>query len=671
MPTLHFSIGPVQGFIAETRRTRDLSASSFLLSWLAAKAMLAVMDAGGRIVFPDAERDPLIAAMKEQRGAPYIGSVPNRFKVEVADAGAGARAAGAVREAWQSLAADVWESFVASHAARGRDTERIWKRQVEGFWDITWVHGTPIADAVGRSDDGAWLDMRKNWRSHYPVEPEGGDHCQLMGLYQEISGYVRSRDPGERERQDAFWAGLRNDCRIGALNLRSGERLSAIALIKRLFPILPATRLRSRLGWVPAPRDFPLRNWPSVSYMAALPWLREAWRLAPAACGAYREYIEAATGGWQPIDEDHVDGISGERATRIIKPESPDHERFLSLDGQLFHVDAIHSADLDTFRRSDAETVSAADLKARAEDAAKKLETLQAEIGRHAPRPGRPGRAAPSEFYAVLLGDGDAIGRNLRTGGGEAKARAGLARFALEVPELIARHSGVTIYAGGDDALALVPLDDAIPAAVDLNACYRRAFDGEPDWTFSAAIVFAQYRIPMRAVLREAHAMLDRVAKDGNGRDSLAISVFKPGGQTFSWTSTWDNGAAAPGERIEPPNLLQDFARNLQQKQDFTTGFFYNLRARYAPLFKASALNGSRVGEHMRRLLIAEFKDSRGKGEAPAQVDRLMPVALPWRRSDGVIERHTQFSFDAGLIARFLAEEGRWFMAVPKSGGAA
>ncbi|WP_255724622.1 type III-B CRISPR-associated protein Cas10/Cmr2 [Shimazuella soli] len=35
---MHFTIGPVQEFVAQSRRTRDLLASSFLLSYLAAHA---------------------------------------------------------------------------------------------------------------------------------------------------------------------------------------------------------------------------------------------------------------------------------------------------------------------------------------------------------------------------------------------------------------------------------------------------------------------------------------------------------------------------------------------------------------------------------------------------------------------------------------------------------
>jgi CRISPR-associated protein Cmr2 len=37
---LHFSLGPVQGFVAQARRTRDFWAGSFILSYLAGQAML-------------------------------------------------------------------------------------------------------------------------------------------------------------------------------------------------------------------------------------------------------------------------------------------------------------------------------------------------------------------------------------------------------------------------------------------------------------------------------------------------------------------------------------------------------------------------------------------------------------------------------------------------------
>ena len=101
---LHFSIGPVQGFIDQSRRTRDLWASSFLLSWLSAVAMKAVVAEcekhGGEFSsrsskaslfkFPAVEDDPIFrqVVLGEVLGHPedkYLPTLPNAFKAVVPD----------------------------------------------------------------------------------------------------------------------------------------------------------------------------------------------------------------------------------------------------------------------------------------------------------------------------------------------------------------------------------------------------------------------------------------------------------------------------------------------------------------------------------------------------------------------------------------------------------
>ena len=52
---LHFTISPVQSFIGQSRRTRDLWSSSFLLSWLSGIAMARVVNSGGKILFPSVQ----------------------------------------------------------------------------------------------------------------------------------------------------------------------------------------------------------------------------------------------------------------------------------------------------------------------------------------------------------------------------------------------------------------------------------------------------------------------------------------------------------------------------------------------------------------------------------------------------------------------------------------
>ena len=87
-----------------------------------------------------------------------------------------------------------------------------------------------------------------------------------MGDWQEISGFVRGR---QRHLQDSFWTELQRT--VGRLDIRDGERLCAVALVKRLFPKLGATRQERAIGW-----RLGAANWPSTAYMAAVPWLMHA-----------------------------------------------------------------------------------------------------------------------------------------------------------------------------------------------------------------------------------------------------------------------------------------------------------------------------------------------------------------------------------------------------------
>jgi CRISPR-associated protein Cmr2 len=129
----------------------------------------------------------------------------------------------------------------------------------------------------------------------------------------------------------------------------------------------------------------------------------------------------------------------------------------------------------------------------------------------------------PSAFYALLLMDGDRVGALLRAQ--EKSVAGGLAAFSRGVDRTIRDgHGGNTVYAGGDDVLALLPLEGALPAALALQRAYRVAFQDQA--TISAAIVLTHFHVPLRHVLHEARRHLEDVAKAENGRDSLALCVL-------------------------------------------------------------------------------------------------------------------------------------------------
>lgn len=626
----HFTLGPVQGFVAQARRTRDLWAGSFLLSWLAGQALADVRRQGGEIVFPavaDAQGNPadaLLAAIERRPlpadPHPQIGSLPNRFKATVPTDFDPAAVSAAVQKAWSRLAQAVWHGFVSKIADQGHDTETIWQRQIAGFWDIAWV----LDADPGDGSDARWLEARKNWRSRWPA-PEGGDHCVLMSDWQEISGYVGARDGKQR----AFWAALA--ARTGALDLRDNERLCAIALVKRLFPKLPESRLRDALGWIPGGNAKAVGNWPSTAYLAAIPWLRgftvdDAHRRVLADYSAEVEKVADA-------------GVMGERATQL--PCLQTLGRSAGLDGNFFHANALANAGDTPFGSVAAETQRAALLQ--------HLKRLKEEID-----------SAASPWYALLLLDGDRLGKLLADGGGGAISQS-LGQFSRQVAGIVHKHDGVTVYAGGDDVLALLSMDRALDCAQDLRRAYGEAFKHYAAATASASIVYAHYHLPLRQVLQTAHHQLDAVAKVANGRDSLALAWLKSSGPAAQWVATWSDTAG--GSPVTALKALADGIRD----GDFSTSFFYHLRARY-PLLAgpesdvATGSARSDMNELARAVLLAEYRKSRERSVTPEiaeqRIDALLAAASRYRRNaDGAIQNPPGLQLDALRIARLLAGE--------------
>jgi len=143
--------------------------------------------------------------------------------------------------------------------------------------------------------------------------------------------------------------------------------------------------------------------------------------------------------------------------------------------------------------------------------------------------------------------DGDRMGELLRHApSGANTITTGLTTFARQVPDMIDTYNGTTVYAGGDDVLAFMPVDHAVVAACRLADAYTRSFAdaGLPPEhldkaTLSGAIVFAHYGYPLRSLIREAHRLLDEVAKDATGRASLALSIYGSNGELARWAAPW------------------------------------------------------------------------------------------------------------------------------------
>ena len=214
---------------------------------------------------------------------------------------------------------------------------------------------------------------------------------------------------------------------------------------------------------------------------------------------------------------------------------------------------------------------------------------------------------SPSIFYALLLADGDSLGKLLQSYGTKPVSEA-LLRFTNQVPRIVKDHSGVVVYAGGDDVLAMVPVPTALACAQTLADAYRASFDWEhsalpgnsateaavtsegpvvsdetqikAEPTLSAAVLFTHARIPMGNALDEVRRLLDDVAKDGNGRDSLAVGVLNRGGINAQWVTSWQRPSFKNDSLIEALDALQAIVAHLDRDDGgrLSSSLLYRIR---------------------------------------------------------------------------------------------
>jgi CRISPR-associated protein Cmr2 len=383
----------------------------------------------------------------------------------------------------------------------------------------------------------------------FEATSEEGWRCTLTGEAEWVTTDAAQLQLPPGQRKDTIWAKA-----AGRFGIRAGEHLSALPMLKRLWPTLFVERIQTYV-----------RSGELARYVVST----HTMALAPA--------IEAALNAAKTLPDD----MRGERAAlparlaaRVAKAQQP---AWAQLPGWL-----------------DAQTEAGEGAGERARARLAKL------LG-----------AKPETYYGLLLMDGDDMGAWLGASGGKtpkvaasfhpqlrdkldrrfgvdpkfldyAEARRApnpawhmaisqaLNHFALELaPHVVEReHLGKLIYAGGDDVLAMLAARDLLPAAAMLRAVYGGSdpaacgardfehgtlersgngwarFDGRvlrlmgDAATASAGLVIAHHQAPLGAVLR-ALREAERRAKDLPGKNAWSLALLKRGGGAIHVTAHW------------------------------------------------------------------------------------------------------------------------------------
>ncbi|WP_404296451.1 type III-B CRISPR-associated protein Cas10/Cmr2 [Halomonas sp.] len=646
----HLTLGPVQGFVAQARRTRDFWAGSFLLSWMAGVAMHAVQRQGGEVEFPEPDTGFLSAMLGKREGDwPEQGSLPNRFKAlgaKVDETFLPGQAVEDVMQAWQALAELVWQadleaSLQAMGEAQYQRTRAIWERQISHFWEVSWVTTEdPIAADL--------LDRRKNWRSHWPAE-EGGVTCMMMAAQQELSG----ADSPNAETLRSFWGPLRSNLRQGEFDLREGEVLSALAFIKRRF-VRHFPEYRCRLGDGDK-RTVDLKGWrlpssvPSVMHLAASPWLQRQLAAARESSDVRLALVSQLERGSDALGRPEAESLLPGLRQAFENAGVP--SELAGVDPSIFFSQVLENprrfADADTLRLQSG------------------LNALRIDS--------RLGEPAP--FYAIVMMDGDSLGSQLSDSRKQQPISRALNQFTRTVPEIIKRQGGFLVYAGGDDVLAMLPVTVALSCAAELRQRYAACFAEEAKQagvaittSLSGAVLFCHIKRPLTGVLQDAHHVLDDIAKEKTGRDSLAVRVWQPGGIHLTWAQPWD---VALGDDSSGENglVIETLAAKLREQDDarLTNKFLFKVKAlgERLPMSIDNVAHFDLVRALVRAELLHSGLELKRFGDAGLDhlVETLLRQALPVTRlADRPPEmwpRGSTINPDTFKLVRFLAREGR------------
>lgn len=440
-------VGSPHDFISSGRRARDIWFGSHLLANLTLAVALRLRRMGAEVIVPYLppeadDEDALVLDLDQpaRNGNMILASLRSERRAE-----ASREVHEALQQCWSALVAQTWR--VVAPIVEQEDWEAQTKHcPIDLYFSPVQVE-TRLDEknsyAKERRRAMQALASHKLQRRFAPnPAPRPVPKSSLDGVSESV---LRRRGQGAGSREETLL--LRQDILARNMDLhfilRLGlaEELDAVGLMKRAAVS---------------------RRLPSLSGVAVDPWVRgvaagecgllleQLGRLAYARAGSYAAGLNAQ----QIQDKFRHDGsLLLEDGLRVQKR---DIERALKNTRRLGGAAAeIGKAALEAE-------------KTRLEQMEPLLRKLHAEAG------------APSPYYVIISADGDEVGRQIDQRAGTPKAHRAMSQaltgYAAAAVELIESERGTVIYAGGEDLLALLPLDTALRAIGALTRCYADAW---------------------------------------------------------------------------------------------------------------------------------------------------------------------------------------------------
>jgi len=476
---LAVSIGPVQPFIAAARRMRDLWFGSLLLSEISRAVAKAIDREACELIYP-AETD--------------LGNIANIVLAVLPHDSSPAEVAKKAHDACQMR----WRNEADRVFSKVKPIVRqsTWEKQIDDVIEFyaAWVPLDNQDDyKKARARVMRILSGRKACRDFLPAQGEYGvpksslDGARETVLIDEIHGLdiaelIKKLESKGLNRSIAYM-----------LRLSPGEQLDAVGLVKRL--------------------GGDNVSFPSLARIAVDPWVRAIERVAQRSRKAARIFSELKS----LCEEIVTKGILGRVKQRQYQA--------FPFEGALLYRSRLRALEQEGM---DKETID------RISKLVQELEKIEIESGHPI--------GDPTPYLAVLRADGDRkVLSNIASPEEHREFSVALACFAKSGDEIVQENCGATIFAGGDDILAFLPLDKCLDCAQKLHDEFagkmKEALRAGAAPTLSVGIAICHFMDPLENLLHYA-LEAERDAKEPD-RDGIAIHLHPRSGAPIKIRSRW------------------------------------------------------------------------------------------------------------------------------------
>jgi CRISPR-associated protein Cmr2 len=517
------SIGPVQDFIAAARRTRDLWLGSHLLSEISKAAAKRIDDEGGRLIFPNLKKEKL-----EPSSSPDAPNVANIILAELKLPDQ--EDPSHLNKRAQAAAQDEWEQYAkgAKHLVENLSEvfvdDNIWKEQVVGVLEFysAWVPMPERKEDYQKARNRLMglLAGRKSTRNFFQAK----GHAQIP----------KSSLDGARESVIQKDSNIPKELAL-KMRLQAGEELCAIGLTKRLGG--------KRAEEMANGEKKVLEAFPSVVRVALDPWIRGLRQSGDDAIEILDEIIEIC------------------KSNGNIAAGTGEHYADFPFDGQVLHLSRITSMMKVPEKRPDHRKGWKLYLSPQDRNDLQKIKVLVEQLQKKNDSESGTkyfGLGEPERYYAILIADGDRMGKVISTRidkDEHLSFSAKLSEFADKARKIVKKHNGCMVYSGGDDVLAFLPLDCCLQTARELHDYFGdllKDFKVKDDGdiidskgkspTLSVGIAIGHSMEPLEDLLKFGRDA-EKGAKGGKSiddeRDGLSIHLYPRSGSSIKIREKW------------------------------------------------------------------------------------------------------------------------------------